>query len=178
MSGEFELRGGSDRHADRGERLAHGNFPRVCLSTQYSTACRCPPPSPVARIERSEIRDQHGNAFPGFRLRSTRATGKVGWGLCGYCLRRRIASPRGETARGRRTGILAKRNTPKKAHKFKHLQRPSPKVTKEQLGGSGHTLIIHYRRAEIASAIATVRRAMSACMRSTIRPSSWTTPLA
>lgn len=33
-------------------------------------------------------------------------------------------------------------------------------------------------RAAIASAIATVRRAMSACMRSTMRPSSWTTPLA
>ena len=35
---------------------------------------------------------------------------------------------------------------------------------------------IHPVLAAIASAIATVRRAMSACRRSTIRPSSWTTP--
>src|SRR6266436_1075212 len=34
------------------------------------------------------------------------------------------ASPRGETACVRRTGIRAKRNTPKKARKFKHIEPP------------------------------------------------------
>jgi hypothetical protein len=37
-----------------------------------------------------------------------------------------------ETAQGRRTGIRAKRNTPKKAHKFKHIEPPSGKAKKAQ----------------------------------------------
>src|SRR6266478_7224051 len=40
------------------------------------------------------------------------------------------ASPRGETACVRRTGIRAKRNTPKKAHKFNHIEPPSGKARK------------------------------------------------
>jgi hypothetical protein len=40
------------------------------------------------------------------------------------------ASPLGETACIRRTGICAKRNTPKKGRKFKHLEPPSGKAEK------------------------------------------------
>jgi hypothetical protein len=41
------------------------------------------------------------------------------------------ASPRGETACVRRTGIRAKRNTPKKARKFKHLEPPLREVRRQ-----------------------------------------------
>jgi hypothetical protein len=41
------------------------------------------------------------------------------------------ASPRGEIACIRRTGVLAKRNTPKKAWKFKRLGPPSAKISKK-----------------------------------------------
>jgi hypothetical protein len=42
----------------------------------------------------------------------------------------RLFRSRGETARVRPTGILAKRNTPKKARKFKHIEPPSGKARK------------------------------------------------
>src|SRR5258708_37506991 len=58
---------------------------------------------------------------------------------CGYI----AASPRGETACVRPTGILAKRNTPKKARKFKHLEPPSAKVEKS----AGSTAAIAVRPA-------------------------------
>src|SRR5260370_41773426 len=41
--------------------------------------------------------------------------------------------PRGEVTCVRRTGILAKRNTPKKARKFKHLVPPSGRPRKKRM---------------------------------------------
>jgi hypothetical protein len=57
-----------------------------------------------------------------------------------YASRRRIKALllRCETTQGGRTGIRAKRNTPKKAQKFKHIQPPSGEGPKKRRARPGH----------------------------------------
>src|SRR5258706_1108982 len=66
---------------------------------------------------------------------------------CGYI----AASPRGETACVRPTGILAKRNTPKKARKFKHFEPPSGKAEKSAgRGPSRRRIALHLADDDVA----------------------------
>src|SRR5207245_11263847 len=93
----------------------------------------------------------------------------------GRCMAAKLAaSPRSETARGQRAGILAKRNTPEKAHKFKHLQPPSRRVTKKQLGATrvttpdsrGDKTVLHHRLLSPAPGPHRPQRSRSAISRS------------
>ena len=63
---------------------------------------------------------------------------------------------------------VGERLHPRKMGRARHKSRPSPE--------RGPSDPLSIARAAMASAMATVRRAMSACRRSTMRPSSWMAP--
>src|SRR5258707_5944948 len=58
--------------------------------------------------------------------------------------------PGAKPARCRRTGICAKRNTPKKAHKFNHIEPPSRKARKSY--DSDHLLRLRLRGRQVGVA--------------------------